>query len=184
VTDRSGRGGEGGAEPAPSDRFSIGRYLASQRELRGISLDELASRTKIPRRNLERLESGAFDAQPDGFVRGFVRTVADALGLDSQDAVMRMVSEPASRDDERLWWRARMALLAAVLGGALLLLGLGLRLATRWVVEPAGGPPDHVFRRDAVRSLAEQGAHGGHPASAEAEPRNSGAGPHAEPAEH
>jgi hypothetical protein len=185
VADRSGRGVGGGAEPqAPSDRFSIGRYLASQRELRGISLDELASRTKIPRRNLERLESGAFDAQQDGFVRGFVRTVADALGLDSQEAVMRMVSEPATGDEERLWWRARMALLAVVVGGVLLLLlGLGLRLATRWVVEPAGGPPDHVYRRDAVRSLAEQEARAGHPARAEPEARerDSGTAPPADP---
>jgi Helix-turn-helix domain len=184
VAERSGRGVEGGGElQAPADRFSIGRYLASQRELRGISLDELASRTKIPRRNLERLESGAFDAQPDGFVRGFVRTVADALGLDSREAVMRMVGEPAGGDEDRSWWRARMAVLAVVLGGVLLLLGLGLRLATRWVVEPAGGPPDHVFRRDAVRSLAEHEARGGHPAPAGAETRarDSGTAPPADP---
>ncbi len=158
VADSSKRGVGGGAEPPPaSERFSIGRYLASQRELRGISLDELAARTKIPRRNLERLESGAFDAQPDGFVRGFVRTVAEALGLDSKEAVMRMVGEPAGGDEGGLWnRRTRVALLGVVLGGLLLLaLGYGLRLATRWIVEPAGGPPAHVFRRDAVRSLAE-----------------------------
>jgi cytoskeleton protein RodZ len=157
------RGAEPGAQPqAPSERFSIGRYLASQRQLRGISLDELSARTKIPRRNLERLESGAFDTQPDGFVRGFVRTVAEALGLDAREAVMRMVSEPAGGDEDRIWrWRARVALLAVAVGGILLLLlGVGLRFATRWVVEPAGGPPDHVFRRDAVRSLAEEEAHG------------------------
>jgi hypothetical protein len=179
VAEKSGRGEGGGAQPhpAPSDRFSIGRYLASQRELRGISLDDLAARTKIPRRNLERLESGALDAQQDGFVRGFVRTVAEALGLDSQEAVMRMVSEPAIGDEKLLWRRrARIALVAAVSGVVLLLLvGLGLRLATRWVVEPAGGPPDHVFRRDAVRSLADESAHAAHAAPAKASP------PHAQP---
>jgi helix-turn-helix protein len=186
VAERSGRSVGGGAGPQPpADRFSIGRYLASQRELRGISLDELSSRTKIPRRNLERLESGAFDAQSDGFVRGFVRTVADALGLDSRETVMRMTGEPTSGDEEQQWRRrARIAVLAAVLGGvALLLFGLGLRLATRWVVEPAGGPPDHVYRRDAVRSLAEHGARGGQPAPARAEThaRDSGTAPHADP---
>ena len=156
MAERSGSGGEGGGQP-PAERFSIGRYLAAQRQLRGISLDDLSARTKIPRRNLERLESGAFDAQTDGFVRGFVRTVADALGLDSNEAVMRMVGEPAIGDEELLWRRRmRIGLVAALLGGVLLIgLGLGLRIATRWVVEPAGGPPDHVFRRDAVRSLAE-----------------------------
>ena len=144
----------------PPERFSIGRYLASQRELRGISLEELSARTKIPRRNLERLESGAFDAQSDGFVRGFVRTVAQALGLDSNEAVMRMSGEPTGTDEDALWRRrTRVALIAVVLGGLLLIgLGLGLRQATRWIVEPAGGPPDHVFRRDVVRSLADQQA--------------------------
>jgi cytoskeleton protein RodZ len=159
VTDPSERG-VGGAAGATPERFSIGRYLAAQRELRGISLDELAARTKIPRRNLERLESGAFDAQSDGFVRGFVRTVALALGLDSNEVVMRMSGEPAGADEDVVWRRrTRVALFAVVLGGLLLIgLGLGLRQATRWIVEPAGGPPDHVFRRDAVRSLAEQQA--------------------------
>jgi hypothetical protein len=155
VADLSQSGaGAGGQTP---ERFSIGRYLASQRQLRGISLDDLATRTKIPRRNLERLESGAFDAQSDGFVRGFVRTVAEALGLDANETLMRMTGEPAG-DDENALWRRRMraALFGVVLGALLLLaLGLGLRSATRWIVEPAGGPPDHVFRHDAVRSLAE-----------------------------
>jgi len=160
VAERSGRGVGGGAQQPASDRFSIGRYLASQRELRGISLDDLALRLKIPRRNLERLESGALDAQSDGFVRGFVRTVAEGLGLDANETLMRMVGEPTGGDDDLLWRRrVRLGLLGVLVGGVLLLLlGLGLRLATRWVVEPTGGPPDHVFRRDAVRSLAEQEA--------------------------
>jgi cytoskeleton protein RodZ len=155
VAEQSGRGGE--AEGS-ADRHSIGRYLSSQRQLRGISLDDLAARTKIPRRNLERLESGAFDGQLDGFVRGFVRTVAEALGLDPREAVMRIVAEPSGGDEDWLWRRrVRAGVLGVVLAGLLLLvLGIGLRMATRWIVEPAGGPPDHVFRRDAVRSLAEQ----------------------------
>lgn len=136
---------------------SIGRYLASQRRLRGISLDELAARTKIPRRNLERLESGAFDAQPDGFVRGFVRTVAQALGLDPQEAVMRLVGEPQGADED--WRRRRIGAavgIAVVAGAMLVLVGLGLRFATRWIVEPSGGAPEVIYRPDAVRSLAGQ----------------------------
>ena len=66
---------------------SIGAYIARQRRLRGISLEELELLTHIPRRSLERLESGAFDAEPDGFVRGFVRTVSVAIGLNSPRTV-------------------------------------------------------------------------------------------------
>ena len=72
----------------------VGQYLASQRRLRDISLDELAELTKIPRRSLERLEAGSFDGTSDGFVRGFVRCVAASLGLDPDEAVMRLMDEP------------------------------------------------------------------------------------------
>ncbi len=77
---------------------SVGLYLAGQRRLRGVSVDELAARTRIPRRNIERLEAGAFDAAPDGFSRGFVRTVAVALGLDADEAVTRLMAEPRADD--------------------------------------------------------------------------------------
>ena len=41
-------------------------------------------------------EAGAFDGDPDGFVRGFVRTVADGLGLDADATLLRMLREPAT----------------------------------------------------------------------------------------
>ncbi|MDH5565971.1 MAG: helix-turn-helix domain-containing protein, partial [Myxococcales bacterium] len=72
------RRAESAAQGAQAGGSAVGAYLAAQRRLRGISLDELAERTVIPRRNLERLESGAFDGNADGFTRGFVRTVSEA----------------------------------------------------------------------------------------------------------
>ena len=78
-------------EAEDSERSSLGHYLASQRRLRGISLEELAARTRIPGRNLERLESGVMDGDSDGLSRGLVRIVAHALGLDPDDAVMRLI---------------------------------------------------------------------------------------------
>jgi transcriptional regulator with XRE-family HTH domain len=146
-------------ETAPLDaaETSIGRYLARQRELRGISLDELAARTKIPIRSLARLESGAFDAKPDGFARGFVRTVALALGLDADEAVTRLLAEPAAEAasaDARLRPRlaiAAVVLLALVAGGAIWR-SLSSRDA-RPAARPAP-PSEWVLRPDAVRSLA------------------------------
>ena len=90
------------AAPAEAEEsFALGSWLTRQRELRGISREELSALTRLPMRSLERLESGAFDGQQDGFVRGFVRTVAVAIGLDPDDAVARLLAEPAARPRQR-----------------------------------------------------------------------------------
>jgi cytoskeletal protein RodZ len=133
-------------------------YLAGQRRLRGISVEELAVRTRIPRRNIERLEAGAFDRAPDGFSRGFVRTIAEALGLDPDEAVMRLMSEPAADDLEgarsrRITLGLRVAALAVVL--------VVIVLAGRFAVvalapgEAEDSETEVFYRTDAVRSLAE-----------------------------
>lgn len=141
-----------------AERPAIGAYLARQRRLRGISIEDLAARTKIPRRSLERLEAGAFDRAVDGFTRGFVRAVAAALGLDADDAVARLLSEPASEEDlepqsQRL--RRRVAL------GAALVLAAGGLVLVLWALRslwpaPEGGPDASLlYRRDPVRALAD-----------------------------
>lgn len=136
---------------------SVGQYLANQRRLRRISLEELSERTRIPRRNLEHLESGAFDAHADGFTRGFVRTVAEALGLDAGEAVMRLVGEPRAEEDRALrtaqratLWR--VAVLVGAVGLALVAAGLCAR-RERSTADPES--PAVTYRRDAVRGLAE-----------------------------
>jgi cytoskeleton protein RodZ len=140
---------------------SVGRYLASQRRLRNISLDDLATLTKIPRRSLERLEAGCFDAVPDGFARGFVRTVAEALGLDSEDAVMRLMREPPEDADEPgrrpLLVQKTMFARAAALAGIVLLALVLWKLVGAWLA-PAEKPVAHdvILRHDAVRELARQ----------------------------
>ena len=131
----------GPAEEGAATR-SVGQYLANQRRLRRISLEELSERTSIPRRNLERLESGAFDDAADGFARGFVRTVAEALGLDANEAVMRLVDEPRA-DEVRALAAARRAILWRVgaLAGSLLALSLGAVLYLALRERARGRPP-------------------------------------------
>jgi transcriptional regulator with XRE-family HTH domain len=140
-----------------SSSHSVGQYLANQRRLRRISLEELSERTRIPRRNLERLESGAFDATADGFTRGFVRTVAEALGLDADDAVMRLVDEPHHADELRALIAARRAVMwrVAALAAVAVLVLVG---AVYLVLHPPAhedAKPALTWRRDAVRGLAE-----------------------------
>jgi len=158
----------GSADPLPEgqagDReFSIGAYLSRQRRLRGISIGELAELTKIPPRSIERMEAGAFDGNPDGFVRGFVRTVALGLGVDPEEAVMRMLGEPADlgeaagtsafQFDRRLL--AVAAVLVATVGFGLAIWGWVSRAPSAAVGDD---PPKVVYRRDAVRALVEEQA--------------------------
>jgi transcriptional regulator with XRE-family HTH domain len=143
----------------PDAPVRIGTYLKRQRKLRGISLDELAGLTRIPRRSLERLEAGAWDETPDGFVRGFVRTVGAALGLDPDETVARMLPEArAGGATRRIGLRAiRAALLALLVVGAAIAAVpfLSRRIATSVAAAAPPATPIVLHRRDAVRALAE-----------------------------
>jgi cytoskeleton protein RodZ len=67
---------------------SFGERLRREREMRGITLNEIAESTKISRRHLESLEKEDFDSLPGGiFNKGFVRAYARYLGLDEDQAV-------------------------------------------------------------------------------------------------
>ena len=64
---------------------SFGASLRRERELRGVSLQEIASATKIGISFLNAIEEDRFDRLPQGaFVRGFVREYARFLALDEE----------------------------------------------------------------------------------------------------
>ncbi|MDD9801719.1 MAG: helix-turn-helix transcriptional regulator, partial [Deltaproteobacteria bacterium] len=133
---------------------TVGAYLGWHRRRRGVSVRDLAALTRIPARSLQRLEAGAFDTQTDGYARSFVRTVAGAIGIDPDEAVLRMHTETWDDREPRLRGVARLLIATGVLLACLLLGGL----LWSWVASllPAGdaGAPLPV-RRDAVRALAE-----------------------------
>jgi cytoskeleton protein RodZ len=67
---------------------AFGDRLRREREMRGITLDEITESTKISRRHLEALESEHFEQLPGGvFNKGFVRAYARFLGIDEDQAV-------------------------------------------------------------------------------------------------
>ena len=145
-------------EPPPKvSGTGIGAYLAQQRRLRGIALKELADQIRIPVRSLERLENGAFDTTADGFTRGFVRTVAEALGLDADAAVSRMLAEPENTGQggrRRGRWLGRRAMFIL---GAVAALGLAVAAAQFALDGLARDPVQPVRRQDPIRLLyAEQ----------------------------
>ena len=74
--------------------LTVGRYLRQEREKKGVSLDSVAKVTKITRENLEALERDDFQAiSATVFVRGFLRSYANYLGLDPKELVNRYDSE-------------------------------------------------------------------------------------------
>ncbi|MBX7197664.1 MAG: helix-turn-helix domain-containing protein [Sandaracinaceae bacterium] len=69
---------------------SIGQFLRNEREIRQLSLEELAQTTRIPLRSLQLLEEDRLDSLPgDVFVRGFLKSYAKAVGLGADDVVRR-----------------------------------------------------------------------------------------------
>ncbi len=76
--------------PPQSELASFGEELRREREIRGISLKEIADATKISKRFLEAIERNDHKTLPAPvFTRGFVREYARYLGLSSEEMVNR-----------------------------------------------------------------------------------------------
>lgn len=66
-----------------------GLYLKQLREIRGMSLREVADRTKVGSFHLECIEQGRFDRLPAPvYLRGFVKEFARTVGADDIDTVV------------------------------------------------------------------------------------------------
>lgn len=78
-------------EPDESDRLgAFGRWLARERELRGLSRDEVTRATRLAPGTVEALESGEEGRMPPrAYAVGYLRTYAAAVGLDADDVVLR-----------------------------------------------------------------------------------------------
>src|SRR5919198_4249252 len=67
---------------------NFGATFKAARESQGISLDQIAQKTRISVRFLSAIENEDFHVLPGGiFNRGFVKTFAEALGLNAEEAV-------------------------------------------------------------------------------------------------
>ena len=119
--------------------------LHKQRVTKGISLNEIASMTRISVHFLEALEQGNFEALPQTYIRAFIREYASSVGLNPVEALQRYdlflgkklepapVQSETERQEVRIesssWPRAAKILLIASI---LLVLGfIGLYLILR-----------------------------------------------------
>jgi transcriptional regulator with XRE-family HTH domain len=89
---------------------SLGHFLSAARERRGVSREQVANQTGIPKRYLQMMENNDYSLASDQlYVLPFMRRYATFLALDPEETAMRFVREvqraennPGSRIDEPL----------------------------------------------------------------------------------
>lgn len=73
-------------EQLEANTDSIGARLRSAREAHGLSLDEIAAKTRVPIRHLLHIEKGEWNQLPaPTYSIGFARAYASAVGLDASE---------------------------------------------------------------------------------------------------
>ena len=164
---------------------SFGERLQREREMRGITLEEIADSTKIGTRSLRALEQEDFDKLPGGiFNKGFVRAYARYLGIDEEQAVADFLTaagepeqplpspfpreKPAPASSHQGW-----AVILSVLGLAAVLWGGRYIYERSQRSEPAAAPAQVELQKPppapVPASAAQTGAGAGTVASMPAE---------------
>lgn len=133
----------------------FGARLKRERELRGISLDEIATASKISTRLLQAIESENYSVLPGGvFNRGFIRSYARYLGLNEEDVINDYLQETHQQSEETRPVPASAAAAAATPAAspagrfpralqALVIVGLAVLVAAALYLKrhrPAAGP--------------------------------------------
>ncbi len=85
---------------------TVGERLRAAREEKGLSLEDVAAQTRIPRRHLESLEKADWEKLPaPTYTTGFAKSYASAVGLDRTEIGEQLRTEMggarAPRDDDR-----------------------------------------------------------------------------------
>jgi cytoskeleton protein RodZ len=83
---------------------AFGEHLKREREMRGVSIEEIAAATRIATRFLLAIENERWDQLPGGvFNRGFVRAVARYLGLDEENILAEYGLAAGDRQSVPIW---------------------------------------------------------------------------------
>lgn len=86
-----------------SGTSSAAAMLRRERERQGLSLSDIAVRTRIPLRQLEVIEAGAFASLPSRtYAIGFARTYARALGLSEAEVTGAVRAELGDASEPRM----------------------------------------------------------------------------------
>jgi cytoskeletal protein RodZ len=87
---------------APEKDISLGEFLRQERERRGITIEQVASATKVGVRTLHSLEADHFAELPaKPFIRGFVTSYCRFIGLDPKEILARFDDFMSYKANER-----------------------------------------------------------------------------------
>ena len=166
----------------PSPCTGVGVVLRNEREKKGLTLDQVASITKLRLKIVEALENETWeDLPPPVFVRGFIRSYAGILGLDGKEllhlyerVVPAQTSTTQPVEARRRSYKGLLVpafILALVLGGVTYLqvehpVPSGERLAQKKQTSPSETLPP--LEAEGAPEIAEPAAAGAEPAEAQA----------------
>ena len=89
---------------AATDKGTFGEHLRREREMRGVSLDEVSQATRIIPKFLEAFENERWQDLPGGvFNRGFLRSIARYLGLDEESLIAEYAQATNDRPQVAEW---------------------------------------------------------------------------------
>ncbi|HEY0446765.1 MAG TPA: RodZ domain-containing protein [Allosphingosinicella sp.] len=81
-------------QPDVYESNTIGARLKAAREARGLTLDDVANKTRVPIRHLKHIEAGDWDSLPaPTYSVGFARSYANAVGLNGTEIGAELRSE-------------------------------------------------------------------------------------------
>ncbi|MEC8179557.1 MAG: RodZ domain-containing protein [Pseudomonadota bacterium] len=151
-----------------SEPTAPGERLRAAREAKGMSVQDVASATRIPKRHLETIEDGDFAVLPGRtYAIGFSRSYARAVGLNDEEIVNDVreqlgIEDPAERlrdgtmqteDPTRL--PSRGLVIASIIAGIVLLIGVFAFSRSFFAPESEA---DSLLAAEEQRTLTEEDA--------------------------
>jgi cytoskeleton protein RodZ len=160
----------------------FGEHLKREREMRGVSLEEVSAATRISTRFLEAIESDRWESLPGGvFNRGFIRSVARYLGLDEDSMVAEYALETRGRVETGVVpdppmemprnWKPAIVL-------AVILAGVGFAYARY-----GGKIAERLHRKPAAAATSGDAARGANATAGGAAAAGNGAAQHSKPSD-
>jgi transcriptional regulator with XRE-family HTH domain len=135
-------------------RDEFGPSLRRERECRGITLEQVAAKTKIAASLFAAMERNDFSRWPHGiFRRSFLRAYAEVVGLDADELVRRFLQLFPSPDDSAAHAEKHSAVVVPIRQPD----GARMRLADEWTTDAAQSPVSPLPALRVAATLADVG---------------------------